>query len=84
MVRTIDPPGGSTFIRTVRFRRSDNRLNVVFQSGQSMDYLIVPETIFDMFLGTDSFGKIYNNFIKGKFESVPHNYADELWGVEAP
>ena len=81
LVSAAFPPVASSFIMVVRYRHSDSRLNVVLRTGLNsvshVDYAIVPYDVYERFLSTDSFGKIYNSFVKGKFESVPH--VDEEW-----
>jgi len=59
----------SSNIKAVDYDEFEKRLEIEFKNGISFFYYLVDEVTFQNFLQSESKGKFYNRFVKGKFPS---------------
>jgi len=63
-------PVKSSNAKEVGYRETDKELFVKFQNDSVYKYLDVPETIYKILMGAESFGKALNQFVKNHYDYV--------------
>lgn len=63
----------SSNINKIKFDLNSQNLSINFKPNNTYEYKSVPYWIWEGFIGSESKGKYFHTFIKGKYETIKIN-----------